>query len=341
MLKGEKDSVGKPCNGRTALRYLHNPKDRQKWIVDDEAAFIVKRIFQSVIAGKNIVTIEEELTAEQILTPNIHWRAIGEKKSHGAHNTDPCKWSSNTIINILKKEEYMGWKILNKTGTDSYKSKKRKPTPENRIVFKYAHQQIIDEETWNIVQRLQGTKGRIYKLDGETNPLTGILYCADCGAKMFHKRRNTGRPDQQHHEGELQEAWAETCNRVLEQNGHTERIDHRNYERQGIDQISTVHLDVTAFQMEKHGIRTERGNRNREIEVTNQRLRQLKACISKLRSWLKEETANDIEDFARLKEKVMFMFDKQHSIAEKLKPIDRRLKVLDEHISNAEKYFQY
>ncbi|WP_333616365.1 MobQ family relaxase [Bacteroides pyogenes] len=84
-------------------------------------------------------------------------------------------------------------------------------------------------------------------------------------------------------------AWAEICNLALEQNGHTERIDHRSYARQGIDKIPTVHLGVAAFQMEKRGIRTERGNLNREIEVTNRRLRQLKARISKLQSWLKEE----------------------------------------------------
>lgn len=87
-------------------------------------------------------------------------------------------------------------------------------------------------------------------------------------------------------------AWAEICNRALEQNGHAERIDRRSYARQGIDQIPTVHLGVAAFQMEKRGIRTERGNLNREIEVTNGRLRQLKARISKLQNWLKEEAAN-------------------------------------------------
>lgn len=91
---------------------------------------------------------------------------------------------------------------------------------------------------------------------------------------------------------EWRSAWAEICNRALEQNGHTERIDHRSYARQGIDQIPTVHLGVAAFQMEKRGIRTERGNLNREIEVTNRRLRQLKARISKLQNWLKEEAAN-------------------------------------------------
>lgn len=197
---GARTAAGNHVTGALPYGYLHDPQDRQNWVIDEEAAPIVKRIFQSVIAGKNIAKIAEELTAEQILTPNAHWKQIGEKTSRGATGADPYKWSTPTIINILKKEEYMGWKILNKTGTDSYKSKKRKPTPENRLVFKGAHPQIIDEETWNIVQRLRGTKRRVYKLDGETYPLTGILYCADCGAKMYHKRGNTGRPDQPHHE---------------------------------------------------------------------------------------------------------------------------------------------
>ncbi len=86
---------------------------------------------------------------------------------------------------------------------------------------------------------------------------------------------------------EWRAAWAELCNQALEQNGHAERVDHRSYERQGIDQIPTVHLGVAASAMEKRGIRTERGDLNREIEVTNQKLRQLKARISKLQNWLK------------------------------------------------------
>ena len=182
------------------------------------------------------------------------------------------------------------------------------------------------------------------------------------------------------------EAWAEICNQYLARGNHAERIDHRSYERQGIDQIPTVHLGVAAFQMEKRGIRTNRGNLNREIEVTNQRLRQLKARISKLQNWLKEEAAKDkpptladviqdilsrriqsgqqsyyttvnnlkaaakvynfltdngIENMAELEEKVMDMYGEQHSISEKLKPIDRRLKTLDEHLLNANRYSQY
>lgn len=92
---------------------------------------------------------------------------------------------------------------------------------------------------------------------------------------------------------EWRRAWAEICNSYLEKGNHAERIDHRSYVRQGIDQTPTVHLDVAAFQMEKRRIRTERGNINCEIEVTNQKFRQLKARISKLQDWLKEEAEND------------------------------------------------
>ena len=197
---GARTAQGKHVTGAVPYGYLHDPNDRQKWIVDPEAAPVVKRIYQSIINGKNLAQIAAELTAEGIYTPNAHWHSIGAKVSRGAHNADPTKWAAATIIQILKKQEYMGWKVLNKTGTDSYKSKKRQTTPDNMLIFKGNHPAIIDEETFNIVQRLRGTKRRVYKLDGETYPLTGVLYCADCGAKMYHKRGATGRDNHPHHE---------------------------------------------------------------------------------------------------------------------------------------------
>ena len=89
---------------------------------------------------------------------------------------------------------------------------------------------------------------------------------------------------------EWRQGWSDLCNQYLEQNNHTERIDHRSYERQEIDQIPVVHLGMAASAMEKRGIKTERGNINREIELTNKELRQLKGRIVKLQDWLKEET---------------------------------------------------
>lgn len=197
---GARTAAGNHVTGALPYGYLHDPNDRQKWIIDEEAAPIVKRCFQSIIEGKSLTQIADELTAEKILTPAAHWKNVGERVSRPASGANPTRWAVATIIQILKKEEYMGWKVLNKTGTESYKSKKRQATPENKLIFKDAHPAIVDEETWNVVQRLRETKRVKERIGGEPNPLTGVLYCADCGEKMYHKKGNTGRPNHPHHE---------------------------------------------------------------------------------------------------------------------------------------------
>lgn len=195
---GARTAAGNHVSGALPYGYLHDKTDRQKWVLDEEAAPIVARIFQSIISGKTVSNIAEELTAERILTPNAHWKNIGEDM--GRHNADPCKWAVATVIQILKKKEYIGWKILNKTTKENYKAKRKANAPEDMLIFKDAHPAIVDEETWNVVQRLRKTRRVPERIGGAPNPLTGILYCADCGEKMYHKQGNTGRPNQPHHE---------------------------------------------------------------------------------------------------------------------------------------------
>ena len=177
---------------------------------------------------------------------------------------------------------------------------------------------------------------------------------------------------------EWRAAWADMVNGVLEHNGHAARIDHRSFERQGIEQIPTIHLGAAASQMEKRGIRTERGILNREIEINNQRLRQIKARLAKLQTWLLEEmqnteqpmladvisnilkrghgyyssmsglkqaanilnflTVNKIADMAGLDDYLQSMIGKRSALAKKLTPVERRLKTLAEHIDHSEKY---
>lgn len=187
---------GKHVTGALPYGYLHDPQDRQKWILDEAAAPVVSRIYRSLISGKSLTKIAEELTAEKILTPNAHWKNVGESTSMGAQGADPYRWSTATVIQIVKKQEYMGWCVLNKTTKENYKSKRKATAPEDMIIFKDAHPAIVDEETWNIVQRLRETRRRPERIGGEPNPLTGVLYCADCGAKMYHKQ---GKSDSTHH----------------------------------------------------------------------------------------------------------------------------------------------
>jgi len=180
--------AGKHVTGAIPYGYLHDPNDRQQWILDEDAAPIVARIFQSVVDGKNLNQIAAALAADGIYTPSAHWRKLGIKAPGAVGNADPTKWTASTIIAILRKEEYMGWKVLNKTFKETYKSKRR-PSPENRLIFKDSHPAIVNEETWNLVQRLRETRRRPDRIDGETNPLTGILFCADCGHKMYFKQK--------------------------------------------------------------------------------------------------------------------------------------------------------
>lgn len=115
-------------------------------------------------------------------------------------NAHPTKWSAATIIQILKKPEYMGWCVLNKTIKETYKSKRKAASPEDMLIFKDAHPAIVTEETWNVVQRLRETRRRPERITGEPNPLTGVLYCADCGNKMYHKQGKADSSHKPHHE---------------------------------------------------------------------------------------------------------------------------------------------
>jgi len=195
---GARTAQGKHVSGALPYGYIHDPNDRQQWILDDVAAPIVARIFKSIINGMSITQVADELTAEKVLTPTAHWTQIGAGMP-GKPTANPTRWSASTIITITQKQEYMGWKILNKTVKETYKSKRKKVAPEDMLITKGAYPAIVDEETWNVVQRLRATKRKPERITGAPHPLTGVLFCHDCGAKMYHKQGKTGR-EKVHHE---------------------------------------------------------------------------------------------------------------------------------------------
>lgn len=178
---------GLRCSGSVAYGYLASKENKGDWIIDEEAAAVVRRIYQMTIAGETVTGICKTLRAEQIPIPSEHWKRIGEPV-RSAKYTDPYAWSITTVNYILKRREYMGHKILGKTVCENYKTKStRKTALEEQHVFEGTIPAIIDEETWNTVQRLQETKRRPQKHSNVTNHLTGLLYCADCGSKLTHR----------------------------------------------------------------------------------------------------------------------------------------------------------
>ena len=188
---------GLRCSGAVPYGYLASKEEKGEWVVDEEAAAVVRRIFQMVMDGQSVSGIARTLRAEQIPIPSEHWKRIGCPVRASSYR-DPYAWSATTLGYILKRPEYLGRKVLGKTVCENYKTKStRRTAAEEQFVFEGAVPAIIDEETWHNVQRLRETMRRTPKRSSGPNRLTGLLYCADCGAKLTHHGeealRRTGR----------------------------------------------------------------------------------------------------------------------------------------------------
>ena len=180
---------GLRCSGSIPYGYLRDPQDKQHLVVDEEPAAIVRRIFQMVIEGYGVMAIADALTADKIMIPSAYAKCNCPENNHCNSFHDPYRWSATAIGYILEKREYMGHTVLGKTITENYKTKKRrKARPEELMVFKNTHEAIVDEETWELAHRLKKTVRRPSYPNRPANPLTGIVYCADCGQKMTHRQ---------------------------------------------------------------------------------------------------------------------------------------------------------
>lgn len=167
--------------------------DKQKLVIDPKPAAVVRRIFQMVIDGNGLRQIADALCAEKILIPSAYATKYYPENRHCKDYHDPYRWSGTEIGRILSKQEYMGHTVLGKTVSESYKTKKRRnAAPDELMIFKNTHPAIVDEETWNNAQRLRKTIRKLGKGENQPYRLTGLLYCADCGAKMTHRQRSKG-----------------------------------------------------------------------------------------------------------------------------------------------------
>ena len=173
--------------------YKKDPNDKNHWIIDEEAAEVVRRIYRMAIEGKGPYETARILALEKIERPSYYLaqRGMGNHKSN-YNSTEPYAWRGNTISDILSKPEYMGHTVNFRTYKESYKDKRVKMTPkEDLVIFENTQEAIIDKETWERVQTLRKTIRRTDSI-GKANPLTGLMFCADCGAKMYNHRGKAG-----------------------------------------------------------------------------------------------------------------------------------------------------
>ena len=169
--------------------YMKSPDNKKRWVIDPEAAQIVRDVFRMCLEGKGNETIARILQEREVLVPMAYWQSKGLDRGGKKTQPNPYKWSKSTIAKMLAQQEYCGDVINFKTYSKSFKNKARIPNPEeNWAIFKGVHEPIIDRETFELVQELVGkTKRRSTKeKNGEKNMFSDLLYCADCGSKLWY-----------------------------------------------------------------------------------------------------------------------------------------------------------
>ena len=187
-----KGMSGKHLTGTVIYGYLWDEK-REHWLVDEEAAEVVRRIFSLTMEGYGPYQISKLLSEAKVEIPAVHLARFDEGVNRTKPVKDPYGWGSSTIVNILKKREYLGHTINFKT-RKHFKDKKSHYVDESEwTIFENTHEAIIDQETFDNVQRVRGNARRYPDGFGEAYPLTGLMYCADCGGKMYVHRTYNGK----------------------------------------------------------------------------------------------------------------------------------------------------
>ena len=189
-----KGNAGEPM-GQPPYGYIKDPENPKRWIVDEEAARVVRRIYRMTLEGVGTEQIAAKLEEEGILTPRAYWHSKGINRPGKVKDLPPTHWNSSSVIKMLSVQEYCG-DILNfKTYSKSYKNKKRLENDrENWAIFKDVHEPIIERAVFEQVQQKRGKMRKRQAKDGERSMFSGLLVCADCGSNL-HFHFNQGNPE--------------------------------------------------------------------------------------------------------------------------------------------------
>ncbi|NLX75746.1 MAG: recombinase family protein, partial [Synergistaceae bacterium] len=189
----DKGMSGKPLTTVIPYGYKKSSGGLDIWVIDEEAAEIVRKIFQLCIDGYGPTQIAKQLYQAKIPTPTEHWQTQGRKTT--ALPAVPHRWAARTVSNILQRLEYCGHTVNFRTTTRSFKDKKKIERPKDEWkVFENTHEAIISDETFELVQELRSHKRRQNRT-GEVSIFSGLLYCADCGGKLYYSVTNNYRPE--------------------------------------------------------------------------------------------------------------------------------------------------
>ena len=190
-----KGNSGKPTTNNAIYGYRKDPEDKDHWLVDEEAAEVIRRIFRMAVEGYGPYEISKILTADKVDCPSYHKAILGFGNQKNSVDLDrPHDWYGETVAVILSRPEYLGHTVNFRSSKKSYKDKRTQNAPEDWLVFENTHEAIVDQETWDLAQKVRKTKRHV-SIEGHVSPFTGLIYCADCGAKMYIHRQRLKKVD--------------------------------------------------------------------------------------------------------------------------------------------------
>ena len=185
---------GLRCSGSIPYGYKRTKDDKQQLLVDEPAAEVVRRIFRLACQGIGTTAIAEMLTADKVLIPAAYAAKTSPENCRHKEVIDPYRWSATTVGYILDRQEYLGHTVLGKSICENFKTKQRRAaTADELMIFPDTHEAIIDQDTWDIAQKLRSKKKPKAANGTYTHRLSGLVYCADCGEKLYYGATNNGK----------------------------------------------------------------------------------------------------------------------------------------------------
>ena len=276
-----KGMSGKHLTTNPPFGYMKSPDDKEQWIIDEPAAEVVKRIFDLCISGLGPTQIAKKLKAEKVMTPTEYWNSIGRKCSNPP--AVPFGWVADTVSNILDKQEYCGDTVNFRTTSKSFKLKKRLERPQDEWqIFENTHPAIVDRETFTLVQELRKHRRRPTK-SGIVSMFSGLLYCADCGEKLYYSVTNNYKREQAYFFCSSYRKNSDICS--------AHYIREKVIEKLVLESMQRVLWYVQSYeklfaqkQLENFGEqkKKELTEKRRELEKAKRRIREIDTVIQKL-----------------------------------------------------------
>ena len=331
-----KGEAGKPLATIPPYGYLKSSEDKDKWIVDEKAAEVIREIFKLSMSGFGPTQIAKKLEKRSILTPSEHIRNMGFKHPARRPKT-PYSWNARSVADILSRIEYLGHTANFKTSVKCYKTKEKiDHDREDWLIFENTHEAIIDESTWKIVQKIRDGKRRPSRM-GEMGILSGMIFCADCGKKLYQVRGKTIPKHREHFV-------CSTCRKVK---GGCSSHQIRNIivEELLLDDLQKVvafaknheaeFVELVMANTEKNLVREQRQNQ-KDLDEALARISALDTIIGKL-----------YEDhvFGKLTEdrfiKMSFDYEKeQEALKEKVENLSKSLKLAKDQALNTDNFLR-